>query len=129
MAIAVKTSAALVKPLNGLTIVHRFTAGTGGTTAGAIVAMGTDGVVLCDGSTTPNVIPVGIALQTVAATLPVDVVTHGPVECVTGASEGSAVYATDGTAGAPSHSASTKKYSVGPALSATAIFVRPIYVA
>lgn len=129
MAIAVKATAADVKPANAATEVFRFIAGTGGTTAGKIVCMSTDGVVLADGSDSPAYLPLGIALQTVAATYPVDVVTHGPVACVTGAAEGSEVYPTDGTAGAPSHTASTAKYSVGVAQSATIIFVRPGYIA
>lgn len=129
MAVATETTVTNVKPANREAEVFRFTAGTGGTTAGTIVAMGADGIVMCDGSTTPNVIPLGIALQTATIGNPVDVVTHGPVVCLTGASEGSPVYAADGTPGAPSHSASTKKYSVGPALNTTTVFVRPIYIA
>ncbi len=129
MTIAVKATANLVKPANEETEINRFIAGTGGTTAGYVVCMGTDGVVSVDGSASPFRPPVGIALQTVAATYPVDVVTHGMVACVTGASEGSEVYPTDGTPGAPSHTASTKKYSVGYAVSASIVFVRPMYVA
>jgi hypothetical protein len=129
MAIAVQTTAANVKMANAETEIFRFIAGTGGTTAGYIVCMGTDGAVLAEGSTGNNRPPIGIALQTVAATYPVDVVTHGPVNCVTGAAEGSEVYSNDGTAGYPSHTASTVKYSVGFAQNTTTVFVRPTYVA
>jgi hypothetical protein len=129
MSIAIEGTAAKVKPANRGTIIHRFTAGTGGTTAGNIVCMGTDGAVACDGSTGNNRAPIGIALQTSAATYPVDVVTHGEVVCVTGAAEGSEVYPVDGTAGSPSHTAATKKWSVGFAVNTTTVFVRPIYVA
>jgi len=129
MALAIEGTAAKVKPVNRGTIISRFTAGTGGATAGAIMCMGTDGAVLCDGSTGNNRAPIGIALQTASATYPVDVVTNGEVVCVTGAAEGSEVYPVDGTAGAPSHTASTKKWSVGYATGTTTVFVRPIYVA
>lgn len=129
MAIAVETTAANVKPANRDAEIFRFTAGTGGTEAGKIVCMGTDGVVLADGSTGNAYAPLGIALQTVAATYAVDVVTGGPVVCVTGAAEGSEVYPKDGTAGAPTHTQSTKKWSVGVAMDTTTVFVRPIYLA
>jgi hypothetical protein len=129
MTIAVKTTAGDVKPANANAVIFRFIAGAGGTTAGNIVGMGTDGVVLCDGTGATNARPpIGIALQTVAATYPVDVVTHGPVACVTGAAEGSEVYPKDGTAGTPTHTASSNKVSVGFAQSASIIFVRPTYV-
>jgi len=129
MAIAIEGTAAKVKPVNRNTIVMRFTAGTGGTVAGNIVCMGTDGAVAADGSTGNAFAPIGIALQTVAATYPVDVVTNGEVVCVTGAAEGSEVYPKDGTAGSPTHTASTKKWSVGVATGTTTVLVRPIYVA
>lgn len=128
MAIAVKATANLVKVATPETEVIRFTVGTGGVTAGSIVYHTTDGVALCDGSDTASP-PIGIALTTQVATQKVGVAVLGLVECVTGAAEGSQVYPVDGTPGAPSHTASTKKYSVGVAVSATTVFVQPRYVA
>jgi hypothetical protein len=128
MAIAVQSTERYVKPLEGA-VIRRFTVGTGGVVAGEIVAQGTDGVVLCDGSASNAVPPLGVAIQTRDAAAQVDVVTHGAINCLTGAAEGSEVYPTDGTAGAPTHTKSTKKWSVGVAESATVVFVRPIYVA
>lgn len=127
MTIAV-AAAVLVNQSNQDAHVERFVVGTGGVTAGHIVGMTTDGIISIEGSTAPYY-PVGIALNTVAATYPVDVVTHGKVNCVTGAAEGSEVYPLDGTAGVETHTASTRKYSVGVAISATEVFVRPLYIA
>jgi hypothetical protein len=105
-----------------------FTGG-GANITGIVESAITDGAVLADGSTGNAYAPIGIALQTVSATYPVDVVTNGEVVCVTGAAEGSEVYPKDGTAGAPTHTAATKKWSVGVATGATTVLVRPIYVA
>lgn len=131
MAIAVQTVANKVKLKSSRDVpfVARFTAGTGGTTAGYIVEMSSDGVIMCDGSDGGQ--PIGIALQTAVATATVDVMLSGGIVegACTGATVGGAVYPTDGTAGAMTQSASTKKYSIGPAVSATAVLIRPIYIA
>lgn len=128
MAASRETDAALVKPLEGA-IVQRFTAGAA-TEAGEIVAMQSDGYV-------DPAIGTGVVLSTVGIALPknggdpasaagdaVDVVTHGPVLCLSGATIGALIYVSD-TAGEPSETAGTKDTVVGFAQSATVLFVRP----
>lgn len=127
MAIAKATAANTVKPLDTGTIIRRFTVGTAGVTAGDIVELSSTGVVPCDGS--DGGAPIGIVIQTAVATEKADVVTHGSVVACTGATVGGAVYPTDGTAGAMSQSASTKKYRVGVAQAANIVFVAPLYIA
>ena len=68
---------------------------------------------------------IGIALQAAAAAgVVIDVVMHGPVKCLTGASPGAIVYVSD-TAGEPSETAGTKDTVIGFSESATVLYVQP----
>jgi hypothetical protein len=67
---------------------------------------------------------VGVALAAAVAGERVDVVTSGPVQCLTGATVGAVIYGTD-TAGEPGETAGTKSTIAGFAESATVLFVRP----
>ena len=128
MAATRDTDAAVVKPLEGA-IVQRFIAGAA-IQAGEIVSMSSDGYIDPAIGTSVVLSAVGIALPNkggdpaAAALDAVDVVTHGPVLCLTGATIGALIYVSD-TAGEPGESAGTKDTVIGFAQSATVLFVRP----
>lgn len=123
MAAARDTTAANIKPLDGA-IVRRFTAGAT-IAAGELVSMMADGFVDPTNTTAlTGSCLVGVALAAAVAGERVDVVTHGPVQCLTGATIGGVIYGTD-TAGEPAESAGTKSTIAGFAESATVLFVRP----
>jgi len=123
MAIARNTTAETIKPLNGA-IVRRYTAGAA-VEAGEIVSMQSDGYVDPANTTSAAQKVVGIALQAAsAAGQVIDVVVFGPVVCVTGATPGATIHASD-TAGEPAESAGTNGGITGIAESATVVFVRP----
>ena len=128
MAASRDTAAANVKALEGA-IIQRFTAGAA-IEAGEIVSMSSDTYV-------DPAIGTGVVLSAVGIALPnnggdpasaegdvVDVVTHGPVVCLSGATVGALIYVSD-TAGEPSETAGTKDTVIGFAQSATVLFVRP----
>lgn len=119
MAIARDTTAANIKPLAG-SVVRRGTCGAT-VAAGEIVELQSDGkwdpadaaaVVMCG----------GIAVQAGGDGDVIDIVRFGPVVCVTGATPGAIVYASD-TAGEPAETAGTKSAVIGYAESATILFV------
>ena len=119
MAIARDTVAANIKPLEGASI-RRGTLGAT-TAAGEIVELQSDGK--WDPAIATSVIKSGaIAVQGGADGDVVDLVTFGPVLCLTGATVGAIVYVSD-TAGEPSESAGTKSAVIGYAESATVLFV------
>jgi len=123
MAIARDTTADNIKPLNGA-IIRRFTAGAA-VAAGEIVSMQSDGYVDPANTTSAVQKVMGVALQAAAAAGQViDVVVFGPVVCVTGATPGATIHASD-TAGEPAESAGTNGGITGIAESATVVFVRP----
>lgn len=123
MAIARDTTADNIKPLNG-SIIRRYVAGTV-VAAGQIVSMQSDGYVDPANTTSAAQKVVGIALQAASAVGQViDVVVFGPVVCVTGATPGAIIYASN-TAGEPSESPDTNVSVTGFAESATVVFVRP----
>jgi len=123
MAIARDTTADNIKPLNGA-IIRRFTAGAA-VAAGEIVSMQSDGYVDPANTTSAVQNVMGVALQAAAAAGQViDVVVFGPVVCVTGATPGATIHASD-TAGEPAESAGTNGGITGIAESATVVFVRP----
>lgn len=123
MAIARDTTAANIKPLAGA-IVRRGTAGAT-IAAGEIVELQSDGYWDPAIATAVVIRNVGIALQAAAAAgAVVDIVMHGPVKCLTGASPGAIVYVSD-TAGEPSESAGTKDTIIGFSESATVLYVKP----
>ncbi len=127
MAVARDDTIDHIKPLEGA-IVRRFTAGSA-IEAGMPVAMASDGYVdAADGSDTTLSFALGICLtEATAAGDRVDVVTHGPVVCMTGATPGKLEYVSD-TTGAISETAGTKSTIIGVAESATVLDVNPIYV-
>ena len=128
MPIARERNAGLVMPLEGA-IVRRFTAGST-IEAGEAVAMASDGAIDPANATTITLgMALGIALgpNDYSAGDRVDVVMRGPVVCMTGATIGDCVYATN-TAGEPSHTAGTKTNILGMAESATVLFVKPQWV-
>lgn len=121
MAIARESIAANIKPLEGA-IIRRYTLGAT-TEAGEYVAMQSDGKV-DPGAATGVVYALGIALQGGGDGDRVDVVVHGPVQCLTGATVGGIVYAGD-SAGEPVQTPGTKTTILGVAESATVLFVCP----
>jgi len=128
MALARQTDATLVKPLEGA-IVRRFDAGSA-IEAGELVSMASDGAIDPADASTITLAPVlGVALgpSDYVAGNRVDVVVSGPLVCMTGATPGDIVYATD-TGGEPSHTAGTKSSIAGIAESATVLFVRPTLI-
>lgn len=125
MAAARETTAKLIKPLQGA-IVRRYTAGAT-VSPGELVSMAGDGKVdPANASSVTLAAVLGVALGNadLADGDPVDVVVYGPVLCLTGATVGALIYATD-TAGEPGESAGTKTSIAGIAESATVLFVRP----
>ena len=125
MALAREFDATKVKPLEGA-IVRRFTAGSA-IEAGMDVAMASDGAIdPADASAITLAMTMGVALgpNDYVAGDRVDVVTFGPLVCMTGATPGDVVYVTD-TAGEPSHTAGTKGIILGMPESATVLFVSP----
>lgn len=128
MAIGKPTDLTTVRPLEGA-VIRRFTVGAAGVAAGDIVTTGAAGVVVCDGNDATYKSVLGIAIKTAAAAEKVDVVVLGGCVCCTGATVGTPVYPDDTTPGLVNQTASTNKYAVGLAESATVIFVNPRYIA
>lgn len=126
MAFGRDTTPANIKPLQGSTV-RRYTAGTT-IAAGEIVSLMADGYVdPADTAAMTGAIVVGIALQSVVVGDGVDVVIHGPVQCLLEATAAALYYASD-TAGEPSATVGTKDVLVGFAESATVLFVRPEFI-
>lgn len=128
MAAARDTTGKNIKPLGGA-IVRRFAAGS--TIApGELVAMASDAAIdPANAASVALATVLGVALPNesggdFAAGDPVDVVVFGPVVCMTGATEGALIYATD-TAGEPAETAGTKTSVAGIALTETVLLVRP----
>lgn len=119
MAIARDTTAANIKPLTGA-IVRRGTLGAA-VEAGEVVEMQSDGK-WDPANAAAVVMNGGIALQAGGDGDKVDIVVFGPVQCLTGATPGAIVYASD-TAGEPAEAAGTKSAVIGYAESATVLFV------
>jgi hypothetical protein len=122
MAFGRDTTPEHIKPLEGARI-RRYTAGAT-IAAGEIVSLMADGYVdPADTAAFTGSCVVGIAIQSAVAGDRVDVVTHGPVNCLLEATPAALYYASD-TAGEPSASVGTKDVLVGYAESATVLFVR-----
>ncbi len=126
MATSRNTTAELIKPLEGSTVI-RCTAGAA-IAAGELVAMSSDGYIdPCDCTSAKNYV-LGVAIQAAAAAgQGVDVVVYGPVVCLTGATPGGLQYNST-TAGEPLETVSGNQTVAGIALSATVLFVRPATV-
>jgi hypothetical protein len=123
MATARDTTAANIKPLEGA-VVRRFTAGAA-IAAGELVSMSSDGYIDPSDSTAAKNIVLGVALNAAsAAGQRVDVVTFGPVVCLTGATPGGLQYNST-TAGEPLETVAGNQTVAGIAESATVLFVRP----
>jgi hypothetical protein len=125
MAIARDTTAANIKvPNKQACIVRRFTAGSA-IAAGELVSLSSDGYIDPSDSTAAKNPVLGVALQAAAAAaIDIDVVTFGPVVCLTGATPGALVYNST-TAGEPLETVAGNQTSAGIAETATILFVRP----
>jgi len=125
MAIGRDTTAANIKPLEGA-LIDRFTAGAA-LAAGEVVGMSSDGYIDPADSTSAKSLVLGVAVQAAAAAGErIDVVTHGRVKCLTGATPGAVVYNST-TAGEPLETVAGNQTAAGIAVSATILFVRPGY--
>lgn len=120
MTIARDTTAANIVPLEGAALRR----GIAGTTIGAgeLVALQSDGY-WDPAQATAAVLTVAVSLQSAVVGDAIDLVTHGPVKALTGATIGSLVYVSD-TAGEPG-TTGTKGTVAGYAESATILFVQP----
>lgn len=129
MALGRVTDLTLVRPLgsgDNKAFVRKGTLGAT-TEAGEIVALQSDGKY--DPAAASGVIlHAGIAVQGGGDTDSIDIVFYGPVEVLTGATPGTAIYISD-TAGEYSATAGTKSYIIGYAETATILFVNPQPVA
>jgi hypothetical protein len=125
MAAARDTVAKNIKPLQGAKV-RRYTAGAT-ISPGELVAMATSGKLSPAITTTitlAKVVGVALGVGDLADGDPIDVVTEGPVLCLTGATIGATIYATD-VAGEPGEAAGTKSSVAGFAETATILYVRP----
>lgn len=121
MAAARDTVAEHIKPLEGA-LLRRGTLGAT-TAAGEIVALQSDG--FWDPAIgTGVVLTAAVAVQGGVAGDRVDLVRHGAVNCLTGATIGGLIYISD-TLGEPSETAGTKSTIIGYAESATVLYVQP----
>jgi hypothetical protein len=124
MAASRNTTAKDIQPLRGA-IVRRGTVGAT-VEAGEIVELQSDSYWDPADSSSAVIGMIGVALNagSTAGTDKIDIVTHGPVECLSGATEGALIYCTD-TAGEPGESAGTKGTVVGFAETDTVLYVDP----
>ena len=123
MAFANTTVVADIKPLEGA-IVRRYTAGSA-ITPGDAVCMSSDGYIDPADSTGAKSIVLGVAVQAAsAAGERIDVVTHGRIKCLTGATPGAVVYNST-TAGEPLETTAGNQTVAGVAVTAAILFVRP----
>ena len=121
------TTAKLIKPLGGA-IVRRYTSGSA-IAAGECVFMASDGYIDPCNTTSAAAESIGVAVQAaVAAAERIDVVTHGPILCMSGATIGANVFNTT-TAGEFSESNAGNNTVVGWAESAAILYVQPERVA
>ena len=129
MSIALETTLSNIKPLDGAKV-RRYLAGAAISPGHAVYISAAGTVSGADSDAVATNYVVGVALAprnqatAYAAGDMVDVVTFGPVQCVTGATAGSIIY-TSGTAGVVAESTGTKTSIVGVAESATVVFVNP----
>jgi len=110
-----------IKPLGGA-IIRRGTLGAT-VTKGHPVTLQSDGY--WDHTDTDTAqITVAVAVEGGAVGERVDLVTHGPIQCLSGATPGTLVYGSD-TVGTYDDAAGTKSTIIGYAESATVLFVQP----
>ena len=125
MAVARQTDAAKVKPGRSAIIEQGVVGAT--IAAGEAVSMQSDGY-FDPAIGTGVVTNVGIAVQGGAVGDTIDIVMHGPIECITGGTPGAVLYVSD-TAGEPAESAGTKSAVIGYVLTATKVYVNSQTVA
>ena len=126
MSISRETTAKLIKPLEGA-IVRRYTSGAA-IAAGELVSMQDDGYVdPSDASATDEVVGVAIQAATGAGER-IDVVTLGPVLCLSGATIGGTVFNST-SAGEPTQTDGGSSTAAGWAETATILFVQPEHLA
>ena len=121
MAIARQSEASLIKPFRNAMVLPGIAGAT--IEAGELVTLQSDGY-WDPGIGTGVVKNVGVSVKAAAVGDPVEVVLHGGIECVTGATPGAIIYVSD-TAGEPAETAGTKTTVIGYAETATILFVRP----
>lgn len=126
MAIGRDTTAEHIKPLEGA-IARRFKSHAA-IDAGALVAKNGDADEVAETDASAVILaPVGVAIQAASGAGEwIDVVVYGPVVCLTGATVGANVYATN-TAGEPGESGDThtKDTVFGYNINSTTMFVQP----
>lgn len=121
MSIGLDTTASNIKPLNGSTVIRGICGET--IVAGNAVTLQSDGYWdQSDGNSAQ--LNVGVAVQGGVAGDQIDIVVHGPVQCVTGGTPAAQVYISD-TDGDFSESVGTKDTRIGFVLSSTVVFVQP----
>ena len=126
MSISRETTAKLIKPLEGA-IIRRLTAGDA-VAAGELVSMQDDGYVDPSDATATDEV-VGVAVQAAAAAgVRIDVVTLGPVLCLSGATPGKTVFNST-TAGEPTETDAGNSTAAGWAETSTILFVQPEHLA
>lgn len=98
---------------------------------GAVVALQTDGYWDPADGSGAGLVAIGVAVQAAAAAGdPIDIVTYGPVKCVTGATPSSKIYVDDGgDAGEMTETAGSLKVIIGYAETSEIVFVQPMVVA
>ena len=111
-----------IKPLEGA-IVQKVQAGAA-IDAGELITLQSDGKWDPTDTTSSAQLTVAVALQDGSDTTWLDAVVFGPVKCLSGATKGALIYATD-DAGEPGETAGTKSTVVGYAKTATVLFVQP----
>jgi len=121
------TTAKLIKPLGGA-IVRRYTSGAA-IAAGECVYMASTGYISPCNTTSAAMEAIGIAVQAaVGAAERIDVVVHGPVLCMSGATIGATVF-NHTNAGEFSESGSNFNTALGWAETAAILFVQPEHLA
>jgi len=115
-----------VVPSDPRTVIRKGTLGAT-TEAGEIVALQSDGK-WDPAIATSVVLFAGVAVQGGGDGDPVDILLYGPINNLTDATPGTAIYIGD-TAGEPSTTAGTKSFIIGFAESASTLFVNPQPVA
>ena len=127
MAASRDTTAEHIKPLTGA-IIRKYTSGEA-IAAGEIVAMESDGYLDAADCTSAADEAIGIALKAASGSGElIDVVTHGPVLCLSGATPGATIF-TSTSAGEPTETDTGNTTAVGWAESATVLYVNPEHLA
>ena len=125
MAVARQTDAAKINPGRNAIVEQGVVGAT--IAAGEVVSMQSDGY--WDPAIATGVVPsIGIAVQGGAVGDTIDIVMHGPIECLTGGTPGAVLYVSD-TAGEPAEAAGTKSAVIGYVLTATKVYVNSQTVA